>query len=144
MKKLIAFVLLCLGIASTEAIAAPAGFDDAVRAYSSRQYAAALSRFQQVARTAPSDALTHYYMGLCYQGLNQFSMAKQQYEWVYAVSKDSGLRTSCSQALSQLGRYQSQKITGYAGSSFGSPAGGRSSAVRASGRLKVIEFYTDW
>lgn len=126
--------------------AAPAGFDDGVKAYNARQYANALARFQQAARVAPTDPLTHYYMGLSYQGLNQFSLAKQQYEYVYATSKNNGLRASCSAALASLSRYQSQKITGsgYAIASASAGRAGGGGGVRASGRLKVIEFYADW
>lgn len=145
-------------LSSTPAFGAPPGFDDGVKAYNSRQYSNALARFQQVARSAPSDALNRYYMGLCYQGLNQFALAKQQYEYVYATSRDSSLRASCSRALSGLGRYQSQKSSGSVSSTqatsgkspgnFGDALAfdplNRGPAVKASGRLKVIEFYADW
>ncbi len=147
MKRLLTGIVVSAACSFVSpAFAAPPGFDDAVKSYNSRQYSVALSKFALVARAVPNDILTHYYMGLCYQQTNQFSMAKSQYEWVSATSRDPALRASCGQALSQLGKYQSQKISG-AGptSSFrggGSTGGG--GAVRVSGRLKVIEFYTDW
>lgn len=122
--------------------AAPAGFDEGVKAYNARQHSIALGRFQQAARVAPTDAMTHYYMGLCYQGLTQFTPAKQQYEYVYATSNNNALRASCSSAMASLSRFQSQKITGSGYPSAAAP-GGRG-AVRVSGRLKVIEFYADW
>lgn len=147
MKKLPGFIaLLSAACLLPLAVgAAPAGFDDGVKAYNARQYAIALGRFQQAARVAPTDSLTHYYMGLCYQGQNQFTLAKQQYEYVYATSNSNALRASCSSALASLNRYQSQKITG-SGYTIASAPTGRSGGggVRASGRLKVIEFYADW
>lgn len=152
MRKLCAPVAICMCIANliapAAANAAPPGFDDAVKSYNARQFSVALSKFCQVARANPNDVLTHYYMGLCYQQTNQFSMAKAQYEWVQTASRDNGIRNSCAQALAQLGRYQSQKVSGsgpipsFSGSSGGGAPTG--APVRVSGRLRVIEFYTDW
>lgn len=150
MKRLSSIACAIAGwLFSSPAYAAPAGFDDAVKTYNARQYSAALGKFLQVARANPNDVLTRYYMGLCYQQTHQFSMAKQQYEWVSAMSKDPGIKNSCRQALDQLGRYQSQRVGSSSVPAYsGGPAdfGGLPSSppVRISGRLKVIEFYTDW
>src|SRR6185437_10458638 len=82
-------------------------FDDGVRLYQSRQYSAALTRFADGSRSAPSNATIHYYMGLCYQSTNQMSLAKQQYEWVSAyASNNPSLQNKARAAISQLSRYQ--------------------------------------
>jgi tetratricopeptide (TPR) repeat protein len=62
--------------------APPAAFRDGVQAYNTRNYRLALTKFQQAAQVAPTDAASHYYMGLCYQGMNQYTLAQQQFQWV--------------------------------------------------------------
>ena len=117
-------------------------FDQAVQKYKLRQYSAALVDFQTVLRANPRDAMTHYYMALCYQAMNQVSLAKQQYEWV-AGSNDTTLRGYASSGLAQLQKFPSSYMGAITPSSPG--VGARSgSAPRINGRLKVIEFYTDW
>ena len=127
-------------------------FAQAVQAYKARQYSRALASFQEVARQVPSDAQTHYYMGLCYQGMNQMSLAKQEYSWVASSSNNAMLRTQSQQALANLGRYQTTRSGSVAAAppAPGRPgtapaAGGRPGGQqRLSGKLKVIEFETNW
>lgn len=150
MKKtfiVVTAALWCYSISLSMAVASP-GFDEAVKLFNARQYSPALAKFTELARANPNDGLCHYYMGLCYQSTNQMTQAKSQYEWVAAATKDAGLKAKCQQALSQLQRYQSQRITGSSviasSSSSGPGAQAGRSTTKVSGRLKVIEFYTDW
>lgn len=138
-------LLLC-SIVSTKA--APASFDDGVKAYNSRQYRQAISSFTQAASQSPADPMIRYYMGLSYQGLNQMTQAKQQFEYVSTCRANPALAGQAQAALQNLSRYK----TTVAGSPptrpaatstarSGSPA---ASGQRANGRLKVIDFTTDW
>jgi Tfp pilus assembly protein PilF len=136
-------VLFLLAQTSVAEASSPV-FDRAVQMYKAHQFGPALTAFQAFIRTNPSDAMSHYYMALCYQGTNQMSLARQQYEWVSTNSPNAQLRSFAAAGLGQLGKYK----TTYAGAG---PAPSVASAstpavptVKISGRLKVIEFYTDW
>ena len=128
----------------SSAYAAPAGFNQAVQTFNNRQYSQALAQFDAISRANPSDASSHYYMGLCYHYLNQVGSAVQQYQWVASYSHDSRLRAQALNALQQLGRYQATRTSqGQAGipSKVQSISTSRPSGT---GRPKVLEFYTDW
>lgn len=119
-------------------------FDRAVQLYKAHQFGPALTTFQAFLKTNPSDAMSHYYMALCYQGTNQMSLSRQQYEWVSAKSPNAQLRSYAAAGLGQLGKYK----TTYSGAgpvpTVASAGASSAPAVKISGRLKVIEFYTDW
>jgi hypothetical protein len=134
------------------AVAAPAGFAEGVRAYNARQYSQALGYFRQALRTAPSDPQIHYYMGLSYQGLNQMTLAKQEYS--YVASLRCPLSGHASAALSNLSKYS----TSYAGPGYTGSAGTARSTTptvasasdasagptqKVNGRLQLIYFYID-
>ncbi len=147
-------LFLALATASPKAASAPSGFDQGVQLYNSRQYARALSQFQQAARVAPQDAATHYYMGLCYQCLNQVALATQQYQWVASTSRNPSLRSQSQAALAQLSHYQANRSYSGSGVTAASsqnastrqpaPAAAGAQKPRASGRLKILEFWTSW
>ncbi len=147
-RKSILLALMSLQLcAIPSAEAAPAGFDDGVRAYNGRQYRQALSSFSQAASQAPADPMVRYYMGLSYQGLNQMTLAKQQFEYVASCQSNPSLAGQARTALQNLARYQPTRqgtaspvrIASAAGS-----GGAAASGQRASGRLKVIDFSTEW
>ena len=128
----------------TAAEAASPAFDRAVSLYKSKQYAQALTSFQSAAKSNPSDAMTHYYMALCYQSMNQMTQARQEYELV-ASGNNPQLRTYAASGLAQLGKYKPT----FGGSSPRLPRPGALASAsvggaRPSGRLKVLEFYADW
>jgi len=103
LKSLIPVLILALCLAiCLPATAKPAGFDAAVSVYNGHQYARALALFQTICKSSPSDASTHYYLGLCYQSLSQQSAAQQEYNWVYTHSTDDTLRYYAYQAMQQL------------------------------------------
>jgi len=148
----VAFAIVC---SSSPLSAAPSGFAEGVKAYNARQYSVALGHFNAAARTAPRDPSVHYYMGLCYQGTNQMSLARQQYEWVASQGANPGLRGQALAALGQLANYktswQSSNTSAATATSlrnFTPPSkvsGGSNSPPKAMvGRLHVMEFYTDW
>lgn len=135
-------LLICIfSSCDCAATAAPQQFEQAVKAYSSGQYASALSQFQQLARTAPNNTQVHYYMGLCYQCLNQVALAKQEYQWV--AGRDAQLRQYCLDALSRLDKYQTGRQTSYQ-SSTTAPGATQTGGQSISGRLRIYDFYTEW
>lgn len=105
--SLVAAVVCSIACSSLSAVwSAPAGFEQAVECYKRQQYSQALSRFEAVSRAHPEDAPTHYYMGLCYQQLNQVASAIRQYKWVAAAGSGSRLRAQAQQGLLQLRPHQ--------------------------------------
>lgn len=138
LSQLVFFSLLPAG-------AAPAGFNEGVKAYSAGQYKQALTYFTQAGQVAPTDPLVHYYMGLSYQGLNQMTLARQQYEWVSACRSNPALAQQASAALQNLSRYQSSRAGSVsAPMAAGSASPSRSSVAPISGRLKILYFTADW
>ncbi|MBX9721424.1 MAG: hypothetical protein K2X81_08530 [Candidatus Obscuribacterales bacterium] len=124
------------------ALAASPVFDQAVQQYKARHYSSAISGFQTVLKSNPSDQMSHYYMALCYQGTNQITQARQEYEWVTRSPGNAQIRNYAFAGLSNLGKYSStfgsSRPVSNIGQSF-APAG-----QKLSRRLKVLEFYTDW
>jgi tetratricopeptide (TPR) repeat protein len=129
--------------------AAPAGFAEGVRFYNARQYNQALACFTRAAQAEPNNATVRYYMGLSYQGMNQMTQAKQQYQWVWSTAARSNpaLAQQAGAALQNLSRYQT-------GLSSGSPVSAPSGApaptavagapAKLTGKLKILYFTTDW
>ena len=140
--------------------AGPPGYAEGVRAYGARQYKQALSYFAMASAKAPTDPMIHYYMGLSYQGMNQMTLARQEYTYV-AGCRNPALAGQASQALSNLSRYSgSYAGSGYAGSAVATsrpgapsavasastppPSGGQGPTAALNGRLKILYFTTDW
>ncbi len=139
-------LMLLLALCSSfPAGAAPAGFNEGVGAYNARKYKEALAYFTQAAKAAPTDPTIRYYMGLTYQGLNQMTLARQQYEWVSTCRTNPALAQQAGAALQGLSRYQTPR----AGSSSPAATSAASSSsagssVQISGRLKILYFTADW
>jgi thiol-disulfide isomerase/thioredoxin len=150
MKKLSLFFAICLALsAPVSTMAQPSGFTNALRSYNAHQYSAALDQLCAVEKSAPSDASVHYYKGLCYQAMNQMSLAKQEYSWVAAYGAGSW-KTNAQAALQNLQKYP--KSYQSSNSSYGARTGGTTAATTAStgadsglkGRLKILEFSAVW
>lgn len=122
--------------------AANPAFDQAVAAYKARNYHAAVLGFQNAMKSNPSDPMTHYYLALCYQGSNQIALAKQEYTWVSSCS-NAQLRSYAASGLANLSKYPSS-VNGSGRTDPRSTVAMAGGAPRISGRLKVLEFYTDW
>ncbi|MBY0357132.1 MAG: hypothetical protein K2W82_03950 [Candidatus Obscuribacterales bacterium] len=135
--------LLACVLAGQSAFGAPS-MSEALGQFKARHYAQALPLFQNYARSNPQDALARYYCGLCYQYMNQMTLATEEYKWVAAYSKNPQLKAQAENGLAGLSRYsRSYGGSAQAASStnVASASGGR---TFAKGRLKVMEFYTDW
>lgn len=141
-----ALALLVLpGAVQEAAMAAPLpGFNEGVAAYNARRYSQAVSYFSQALKVSPADPTAHYYLALAYQGLNQMTQARQHYAFVAQCGGNRALAAQASVALNNLGRYQPSRSGSSvpSGGSAAVSAGGGSQ--RINGRLKVMEFSTDW
>ncbi|MDR3615343.1 MAG: thioredoxin family protein [Candidatus Obscuribacterales bacterium] len=61
---------------------------EAMAEYNSGHYPAALSQFVALEKQYPTNAMVHYYTGLCRQAMGQISEARTEYQWV--SSHDQG------------------------------------------------------
>jgi hypothetical protein len=154
MKKLSLLVVICLALSSPAAtMAQPSGFSNALRTFNAHQYSAALDQFSAIEKASPSDPAVHYYKGLCYQAMNQMSLAKQQFDWVAAYGTGAW-KTNAQTALNNLRKYPKtyQSANTTAPSNAGSRGrnraavattnGSSSNDVQFKGRLKILEFST--
>ncbi len=140
-RKQPAILLILLAAQPLAALASSPVFEQAVQQYKARHYSSAIAGFQAVLKSNPSDQMSHYYMALCYQGVNQISQARQEYEWVTRSGGNPQIRNYAFAGLSNLGKYSPT----FGRSQVSSPAQSFSGAgPKLSGRLKVLEFYTDW
>lgn len=88
---------------------ADAAFNQAVQTFSSGKYAQALAQFQVVSQKYPSDPLTRYYMGLCYQQLNQVGQAQSMYTWVERNARSNELKAKARAGLDSMNQYSSAR-----------------------------------
>jgi len=135
----------------------------AVLNYQAHHYSAALSDFEKLVTAYPNNAMVRYYRGLSYQGTNQISLAKRDFEWVATNCPDGKVKQLGAIGLRNLGSYSSQ--TSISSSSApvqkffaqATPSGGTSqssasttaatqniAATRPGGKLqKILEFTSD-
>jgi len=106
---------VCLGLLVTLATFTPpaksadAAFHQAVQTFSAGKYAQALAQFQVVSQKYPSDPLTRYYMGLCYQQLNQIGQAQAMYTWVERNARSNELKAKARAGLDSMNQYSSAR-----------------------------------
>lgn len=132
--------------------AAPAqagGLNNGIELYNAGKYGQALPVLEAAVRANPYDPAGHYYLGLCYQGLKQSSLARQHFQWVAANSRDQTLRAYAEKAM---GSYVPPKASGSL-STTAAPSASSSGAAAATasearakqlGRCKVLMFETSW
>lgn len=84
-------------------------FSEGVTAYQSRHYAEALSKFTELVKNGQGGEMVHYYMALCYQGLNQIAKAKAEYSLVSASARDPALRVNAQQGLNSIERWSQHR-----------------------------------
>jgi thiol-disulfide isomerase/thioredoxin len=150
MKKLCLLFGICLALsAPVSTMAQPSGFSSALRAYDAHQYSLALDQFSRIEKSNPSDAAVHYYKGLCYQAMNQMSLAKQEYSWVAAYGTGSW-KINAQTALQNLQKYpKNYQSANYATATQTGRTAAASSASNNGngsfkGRLKILEFSAVW
>lgn len=140
-RLLLLTAVMVLQWAIPVAAAPNAGFAEGVKAYNQRQYRQALAFFQQASAAAPTDPLIHYYLGLSYQGLNQMSLAKQEYAYVSRCNNKI-LQIEANAALANLSKYR----TTYSGAAPVVKAAeptARNEGPKLDGRLQVLYFSSE-
>lgn len=129
----------------------------AVMNYQAHHYSAALADFEKLTAAYPNNAMVRYYRGLSYQGTNQISLAKKDFEWVATNCPDGKVKQLGAQGLQNLGSYRSTSAGSAAAAPFFAQAGstgatGSSAAAtttfaaasRPGGKLqKILEFTSD-
>ncbi|HEY9792988.1 MAG TPA: hypothetical protein V6D22_21480 [Candidatus Obscuribacterales bacterium] len=133
--------LVAVAVSPLIALAMPPSYSLGVQAYNAHQYKQALSYFSNAERGVPTSPEVHYYLGLCYQSLNQMSLARQQYQWVVQQADNPTLRGEATAALQQITRYVASSPTQH--SELPKQAT-LPSGPKLNGRLQVMEFYADW
>ncbi|MBA3857825.1 MAG: hypothetical protein C0507_13035 [Cyanobacteria bacterium PR.3.49] len=112
-KLMVAAFSICLIGSATGLIPAAEGadaaFNQAVQTFTAGKYAQALAQFQVVSQKYPSDPLTRYYMGLCYQQLNQVGQAQSMYTWVERNARSSELKAKARAGLDSMNQYSSAR-----------------------------------
>lgn len=101
-----AICLLCPAFAAP--LTTVSKFDEAVKSYKDKKYSQSLSQLQKLHDGGMCTDTIHYYMGLCYQSLNQISAAKQEYETV-AKGKTPALRANAETALAGLNQWSQHR-----------------------------------
>jgi thioredoxin-like negative regulator of GroEL len=104
---------LCLSL--TVGVASAQSSADGVQLYKNGKYGPALQIFEAMAKKQPTNALTHYYIALCCQGMNQTARATQEYQWVVNNSKGA-LKGAAQKGLDSVSRYQSGRTAQIAAS----------------------------
>jgi len=97
------------------AIAKSPAFVKAARAYQQGKYKEAITLLENLDAHGGCCQWTHYYLGLCYQGLNQLGLSYRHYEWVLSFGKDPNLRRYSQFAQETLTYYAANRT--YAGQS---------------------------
>lgn len=100
----------------------------AVLNYQAHHYSAALSDFEKLAAAYPNNAMVRYYRGLSYQGTNQISQAKKDFEWVATNCPDGKVKQLGAQGLQNLGSYRSTTSSSAAAAPFFAQAGSTGSS----------------
>lgn len=104
-------LLMCIAFAAwnVPVNGADAAFNEAVRSFAGGKYSQALAQFQVVSQKYPSDPLTRYYMGLCYQQLNQVGQAQQMYTWVERNAHSNDLKAKARAGLDSMNQYSAAR-----------------------------------
>ena len=92
--------------AREQAICKSPRFVKALQSYQKKDYRDAISNLEYVDAHGGCCEWTHYYLGLCYQGINQVGLAYRHYEWVTARAKNASLR--------KYAQYGCESVTYYA------------------------------
>ncbi|CAN5461732.1 hypothetical protein BH11CYA1_BH11CYA1_00740 [soil metagenome] len=138
-------LLISLGILfgqiglSSPATAVP-DFKQAKADYETGKYSQALSSFQALSAAYPTNALVHYYMGLCHQNLGHMGQAKAEYQTVIN-SRQPSLAPMAAAGLATLSRASS----GSSASAPSRPAASDTGVRVATAKVKkVLEFWAEW
>ncbi len=142
-KKLSLGVACALLIGTQSVLAGP--LEEGKKAYAAKRYSDALKYFGEAGRQTPSNPEIYYYLGLTYEGMHQYGMARQNLQWVAGAAGNSAIGVQAQQALAQLEKTHpapaGQQSQMQVQQSLGQAAATR---PQIAGRLRVYEFWTKW
>jgi thiol-disulfide isomerase/thioredoxin len=101
-----------IGLSITATSAAEDLYKRAVLNYQAHHYSSALADLERLEAAYPTNAMVRYYRALCYQGTNQITLAKKDFEWVAANCPDAKVKQLGAIGLRNLGSYRAQ-VTGF-------------------------------
>ena len=144
MKRLhVASALTLLLLAVMPAMSANNLYAQAVADYNAGKYGQAATAFETIKAQYPSNALTHYYLALCRQGLGHYDKARQEYELASQYG-DANLKGLAAQGLSRMsGARGSSSDTSSVRTASASPSAGARPPAGSKVK-KILEFYADW
>ncbi len=90
----------------------------AIADYNQGKYKNAVVRLEDVDRRGLCNERTHYYIGLCYQSMNQTVLAQMHYQWVLQYGKDATLKSYAQSAYQQIAYYQGHRTYAGQGNNF--------------------------
>jgi hypothetical protein len=107
------------------------GFVKACASYKNGKYLDAIKELEYIDTHGGCCQWTHYYLGLCYQGLNQVGLAYRHFGWVLSYGRDANLRRYSQYGQDTLSYYAANRTYGGQGGIAGAVAqsgggGGRS------------------
>ena len=145
-------IVSLLSVSSTIAIASTNDFSKGVELYNAGKYSQSLPLLEAAVKATPYDDSSHYYLGLCYQALKQVTVAKAQFQWVAANSRNATLRSYAAKAIGASGASQTsgssttsaaqQAPANQTSQPLATQAG--DAKIKQLGRCKVLMFETSW
>ncbi|RTL37613.1 MAG: hypothetical protein EKK48_23285 [Candidatus Melainabacteria bacterium] len=110
--KHILFATSLLAISASAAVAEDP-YRRAVMNYQAHHYSAALTDLEKLVAQYPNNAMVRYYRALAYQGTNQMSLARKDFEWVATNCPDGKVKQQAAAGLRNLGGYTASTTSGY-------------------------------
>lgn len=98
------------------------GFIKACAAYKEGKYLNAIKELEYIDTHGGCCQWTHYYLGLCYQGLNQVGLAYRHFGWVLSYGRDVNLRRYSQYGQDTLTYYAANRTYGGQGGIAGAVA----------------------
>jgi len=81
----------------------PEGFDEALKQFSQKKWAAAQKMFEKFIKDGVADVPTHFYLAYCLYNQQQYSRAQKEFEWVSKYgTKTVSLRRSADAAVHNI------------------------------------------
>ncbi|MCA9805731.1 MAG: tetratricopeptide repeat protein [Cyanobacteria bacterium HKST-UBA02] len=133
--------VLMASLAAPPVLAQKITYPQAVATYKNGNYAQALSQFKQVDAAFPNNAMVHYYIALCHQGLGHLNLARSEYQQVVNMG-DARLAGLARQGLNQLSGAKTQVYSGGSPSQISATQQPAMPAKKIA--RKVLYFYADW
>jgi thioredoxin-like negative regulator of GroEL len=120
----------CICLSMMPVMASPEE-DAAVQLYKDGKYGPALAAFEAADKKQPRKPLTHYYIALCCQALNQVARAAQEYKWVADNCGPGSLKTAALKGIDSVQRYKSGRDSQVAASAANAEAAAAKKATDA-------------